>query len=517
MKSILALYDISGIQKYIFSTNQLKDIIGASELVRSIFENQTKEHNDNVLKKYGKEIYCGGGNAVFEFDDEKKLKDFNKEFSTQVLDKTPGLKFYCATVKKGSNIKDTFDELFKLMASKKNTTKDNCSYFSLPVMAQSTDNKYQVSFIESKNNKAKKQPEINFLSNATFIKNNEKIKIKNSYAKSNDDINNLKKLMDEYKDMDSISKLDSKDTENMMAVVHIDGNNMGKIFKIIYEELEDYKGIKLASEVIDNIFKKSIDFIEYLSANKLNTDEKIPFRKIYQNGDDITFICQSAYAFVIVEKIFEEITKLRDVEVQKGNDFCKYISATAGIVFVKPHFPFYDAYNEAERRCKDAKKTAKDLIDEINIDFWLDYCIIRGSNYIDPRIKLNIAGEKTKIPYYVLGVKKDKIFKSLNFKIVTAILKSLSNKEDSIKKSKLKQLRNAFLLGNFDFVISEIKSQGKTLEGYYSFEDGICEADKADFELNMRGNLKDESNTYKTNVLLFDVLNIMDIYKDVSL
>ena len=35
-KPVLAMYDVRGIQGYIFSTNRIKDIIGASELVENI-------------------------------------------------------------------------------------------------------------------------------------------------------------------------------------------------------------------------------------------------------------------------------------------------------------------------------------------------------------------------------------------------------------------------------------------------------------------------------------------------
>ena len=45
-KTVLAMYDVRGIQNYIFSTNRIRDIIGASELVENIIVNGLK----NVCK-----------------------------------------------------------------------------------------------------------------------------------------------------------------------------------------------------------------------------------------------------------------------------------------------------------------------------------------------------------------------------------------------------------------------------------------------------------------------------------
>ena len=50
-KPVLAIYDIRGIQNYIFRTNRVKEIIGASNIVQDLFETILKESVDSVLKK----------------------------------------------------------------------------------------------------------------------------------------------------------------------------------------------------------------------------------------------------------------------------------------------------------------------------------------------------------------------------------------------------------------------------------------------------------------------------------
>lgn len=95
MKITAVLIDTPSIQNYIFSSNRLKVNIGASHIVKTIFEeplinalntigtgkNEWKNNPDNILILDNPEIkweigYIGGGNALIFFknpDDAKKI------------------------------------------------------------------------------------------------------------------------------------------------------------------------------------------------------------------------------------------------------------------------------------------------------------------------------------------------------------------------------------------------------------------------------------------------------------
>jgi hypothetical protein len=106
------LIDTVSIQEYVYSSNKLKENIGASFLVKKIYDDVLKE----ALKQtFGKDIninewrkpkeikiaqgndeveigYIGGGNALVLFKDKDKTLEFIKNYTKFLLIKTPGLR-----------------------------------------------------------------------------------------------------------------------------------------------------------------------------------------------------------------------------------------------------------------------------------------------------------------------------------------------------------------------------------------------------------------------------------------
>ena len=56
-KEVLAMYDIRGIQSYIFKTNVVKEIIGASKLVDDIIINGLKSYVKNRVSTEERDLY----------------------------------------------------------------------------------------------------------------------------------------------------------------------------------------------------------------------------------------------------------------------------------------------------------------------------------------------------------------------------------------------------------------------------------------------------------------------------
>ena len=87
-ETILAYYDVTGIQDFIFSSNRLKDNIGASEIVWRVFniyliecikdkypnsetDFLTEEIVNNISQYDSVKIFIGGGNALIYFRNEE--------------------------------------------------------------------------------------------------------------------------------------------------------------------------------------------------------------------------------------------------------------------------------------------------------------------------------------------------------------------------------------------------------------------------------------------------------------
>ena len=109
LNEVLALYDCRSKQEYIYRTNHVKEITGASELLRNLFTGffESEQCKFNISRDwenlkapddyfdYFREsgfdaeiIYEGGGNLCVIFKDEKTYKDINKALSRYVLEKT---------------------------------------------------------------------------------------------------------------------------------------------------------------------------------------------------------------------------------------------------------------------------------------------------------------------------------------------------------------------------------------------------------------------------------------------
>lgn len=134
--------DIGSKQKYIFSSNRLKEIIGASEIIKFV----TEELGKQILKSMGEstenfvvdinssENYKGnilfeaGGNAMYIFDTREKAERFNQEFSRFVIKHFDGLELLMVIEKFDLNnrdIRNLYDEIENKLTIKKGKRKSD--------------------------------------------------------------------------------------------------------------------------------------------------------------------------------------------------------------------------------------------------------------------------------------------------------------------------------------------------------------------------------------------------------
>ena len=178
-----------------------------------------------------------------------------------------------------------------------------------------------------------------------------------------------------------------KGKNNFIAVVHIDGNQMGSRVSNLEKYIEadsDGFGETLSgcsearkkfeiwryysrkfSESIDFDFKKALvnvydDISKALederisSSLKLKKDEDgqtyFPLRKIIAAGDDICFVTEGRLGIESAVKFIEHLAK------QKNSVDGESYNACAGVAIVHQKYPFYRAYDLAEQLCKNVKE-----------------------------------------------------------------------------------------------------------------------------------------------------------------
>ena len=362
---VLALYDVTGIQRYIFQTRKLQDIMGASALVGDALK--------DVLEKVLKEpsfagaalVYSGGGNAILSFGSRDEWRVFNGAFSRKLLTDVPGLPVVTVCNENSGNdeedkIDKRVDRLFKEIAKKKALGGNGLSIFTLPPMAQSSADQMPVSVIETSKEGTDEY------SYASWVKNDRGKQVASRNPNDPTEFDTIAEKIDGL-----------KKAERLMAVVHIDGNNMGRIFDSACKRAKTATDIKSLSVAVDETFKKALEAVWTDEEGKIIIPVKSR-RKIYQSGDDVTYVCHGAYALKSVIRFMEALKDAR-----KGNDLIPDLSASAGIAYVKPHFPFYRACAIAESRCKAAKERAREQYNRqsgMDIGSWVDFEIVRGSD-----------------------------------------------------------------------------------------------------------------------------------------
>lgn len=160
-----------------------------------------------------------------------------------------------------------------------------------------------------------------------------------------------------------------------IAVVHADGNGLGEIF----QNFRDYAACTGGRDYIDKYrrFSLALDrcttlaFARALQALKDRIDRTenppalLPVVPLILGGDDVTFLCDGAYALRFthdfLEYFEEESNSSRHFggivpDVAERAFGVPRLGICAGIAIVKPHFPFHGAYRLAEALLSSAKE-----------------------------------------------------------------------------------------------------------------------------------------------------------------
>ena len=476
-KTVLAMYDIRGIQNYIFATNEVRDIIGASELVENIMlkglkciiADHTEWDESNFIVEWEKDtkvafledetirmqvLFIGGGNAYVLFRDGKTCETINRELAKYVLERTYSLNLAVAVVPKSDNYMADYDAINLEMRKVKALMVPVKPIGAMPFMKVDSITGYPLTKISWYGEKSEITTE--------------------SACKQAC----LKKEEAEEKIFDNM--VTEKGDNSTLAVVHIDGNSMGSRIKEIMQTKADYKDavttMRIISQNIRNHFMEAFDDMCRMMDEKSDLVKEIRwsrlYRKIITAGDDITFICNPKLAFAAVETFMRSVTEkdmYKEIGLSEADNHIKYgFSACAGIAFFNSHFPFSDAYQVAEACCASAKGAAKEQQHRNKgekdgfIGCYMDYQFcsnIRSAQLKEYREKHysypDADGIMLARPYYISapsyaeGTDLEERNEARSIETLWTNLKAFTsyNKETRMVRSHAKELRNAFSLG----------------------------------------------------------------------
>ena len=331
---------VQGIQGYIFQTNKLKDVIGASELVKELCETDFKR--EFALTGSVEYIVKAAGNIKLILDSEEDCKRIVFQFPKYAMEKAPGITLSQAVVKCVSD--DMTEDRKKLEDRLRAQRNRPCKSLTLGSVAMHRSPLTGLPAVPHKDNEP--------LDEGVLRKR--EILDENNVNKTLFEIFTGEKVR--YSEM-GLEIRDLTGRNDWIAIIHADGNSLGELVKDLGKEGKEK--LREFSENLDKATRQAAQ--EAYKKVKGNDEKKHPIRPIVLGGDDLTVICRGDIAIDFVKEYIDQFEQ----ETQKLPS--KKLTACAGIAFIKSSYPFSFGYELAETLCDMAKKDAKsDVIKNAN-------------------------------------------------------------------------------------------------------------------------------------------------------
>lgn len=396
-KYALAMYDVRGKQEYIFKTNKLKEIVGGSCIIRDCFKEylfpSAEEYMRRKAKKEGIPLSDDEVCGIYNYNDLKKEPEYiseinkGKEFSQKAFERMMQDEKYAAryagevVYEGGGNFfvlykdKETCIEINKIFTRKLlkelYTLKVLCTYIELE--------NGLVNFIEDRKKLYEKHRiseaeesvicpvntlpfvQVDEVTSLPLTKYNENTRKKVSTEAEAKLAKHLDVYNEKYGEKDLDKLVTRKGEESLLAVVYIDGNNMGaKVQNVLGTETSYDQCVKKLRETSEFIQKNYVedrikDIDQMLEEKEKKGKKKAGKRLVVFAGDEINLICNARDAYDIAK------TYLKGLHQVSWKDSTEPCSACAGIAIFHSHAPYAQAYKIAEECCESGKTRMKKL------------------------------------------------------------------------------------------------------------------------------------------------------------
>lgn len=341
---------VQGIQGFIFSTNRLREIIGASEMVEAVCTQKFSAYLGDAYKP--EDLIMGAaGNIKYLFRDKALCERVVRDFSREVMRYAPGITLSQAVIglKEGDVLMEGIDQLERALKAQRNRP----SMALLPGCAAIRRVRrtggvaaYAAEEVAAKLKLTAKEDDeyVDALSYKKLEASGEN-RLRNKLLEANE-----KDFPDKFDDLAGAS--------SWLAVIHLDGNGLGQML-LNFKTEQSGKGIEEVKQFLQE-FSKGIEACTVAAMKQcIKQIGTQAIRPIVVGGDDVTVVIKAEEALTFTKifmEAFERETKERFKGV-KGMD--RGLTTCAGVVYMKKNFPFHYAVNLSEQLCKEAKKFVK--------------------------------------------------------------------------------------------------------------------------------------------------------------
>ena len=381
---VLCMYDIRGKQEFIYKSSKLKEIVGASLIIRDLFKDYLYDAakvyrdcineefkgsdavfrydpNEDKLKKFsfkefeermngnqyiGEIVYDGGGNFLMLYKSEEAMKKTTEIFTKKILKEIGTLRVvatYIGNIREDNYHSDDsknpgdYERLYQKHRFRESTALYTQPYGSLPIVQTSPVSSMPLTYMYDH------APKDISASGKSYFKCSAETNAK------------LKKYWEEAgKHGDEMGETildnivaETKGEDSMLAIFYIDGNAMGAKVQACLQGKKNYDDcVNLLREFSKKIQKTFIDDRkkDMLKEDEKQSSDKKRFRSriLIGAGDEMTIICRADESYEIIKEYLSKIPSP--------------YSSCAGAAIFHSHTPFADAYRIAEQCCEDTCK-----------------------------------------------------------------------------------------------------------------------------------------------------------------
>ena len=381
---VLCMYDIRGKQEFIYKSSKLKEIVGASLIIRDLFKDYLYDAakvyrdcineefkgsdavfrydlNEDKLKKFsfkefeermngnqyiGEIVYDGGGNFLMLYKNEEAMKKTTEIFTKKILKEIGTLRVvatYIGNIREDNYHSDDsknpgdYERLYQRHRFCESTALCTQPYGSLPIVQTSPVSSMPLTYMYDH------APKDISASGKSYFKcsTETNAKLKKYWEEAGKHGDEMGETI-----LDNIVA-ETKGEDSMLAIFYIDGNAMGAKVQACLHGKKNYDDcVNLLREFSKKIQKTFIDDRkkDMLKEDEKQSSDKKHFRSriLIGAGDEMTIICRADESYEIIKEYLSKIPSP--------------YSSCAGAAIFHSHTPFSDAYRIAEQCCEDTCK-----------------------------------------------------------------------------------------------------------------------------------------------------------------
>ncbi|GIX04038.1 MAG: hypothetical protein KatS3mg113_1044 [Planctomycetaceae bacterium] len=383
----LVLIETSGNQSYIFSTNRLRENVGASELtyrmgtqwvleavkdVRgpdlwtddpstlrlNLISAQSNPPLEQYPEKHVEVILAASGKAILLVDEKERARTIVNKVTVRALEEAPGLQAYGVILPFDFNT-DVHAAMNQLHARYESVRSQlpgaDSRFLRIPVITDCQSSGYPAAKMHGSARRG-----FEALSAMSISKLNA----------ADPGLRRIRQIVppqkQKYLPM-SVQQLSAEQPEHQdggwLAVIHADGNGLGQVF-LNFDQfvnfadttspeqrnrryIDQLRAFSLALDVCTaEAFRETIDRLAHYYADEEPNEDPASARPkrllvpLVLGGDDLTVVCEGqaalAFSYHYVKLFHEKTSQHADIQrILRGGAFC-----CVGVAIVKPHFPF---------------------------------------------------------------------------------------------------------------------------------------------------------------------------------